>query len=110
MRIIPKKTKVAMEFFKGVEIPDVLVGILGISIVMSIFFSNLPGRLWLGAGIGILFGASVIPVEGEKAYMMVFNTLKYLARYKRFGESQGKKENPLGPGHYSFYRGGRQFY
>lgn len=94
MRIIPKKTKVAMEFFKGVEIPDVLVGILGISIVMSIFFSNLPGRLWLGAGIGILFGASVIPVEGEKAYMMVFNTLKYLARYKRFGESQGKKKIP----------------
>ena len=33
MRIIPKKTKVAMEFFKGVEIPDVFVGIDGISIV-----------------------------------------------------------------------------
>ncbi len=94
MRIIPKKTKVAMEFFKGVEIPDVLVGIAGISIVISIFFSNFPGRLWLGLIVGVLFGASVVPVEGEKAYMMIFNTLKYLARYKKFGEEKGKKGSP----------------
>ena len=91
MRIIPKKTKVAMEFFKGVEIPDVFVGIIGISIVISVLFSNLPGRLWLGLGIGVLFGASVVPVDDEKAYMMIFNTLKYLARYKRFGSERGKK-------------------
>ena len=45
MRIIPKKTKVAMEFFKGVEIPDVLIGIVGLSMVISVIFSNLPFRL-----------------------------------------------------------------
>ncbi len=94
MRIIPKKTKVSMEFFKGVEIPDVIVGIIGISMVMSVFFSNLPGKIWIGLGIGILFGASVVPVEGEKAYMMIFNTLKYMARYKKFGKERGKKGAP----------------
>ena len=67
MRIIPKKTKVAMEFFKGVEIPDVLIGIVGLSMVISVIFSNLPFRLWIGAGLAVLFGASVVPVEGEKA-------------------------------------------
>ncbi len=40
MRIIPKKTKVSMEFFKGVEIPDVIVGLIGISIVISVVFST----------------------------------------------------------------------
>jgi len=94
MRIIPKKTKVTMEFFKGVEVPDVLVGIIGISIVISIVFSNLPFRLWIGAVTAVIFGASVVPVENEKAYMMVYNLLKYLARYKRFQKNPAKKGIP----------------
>ena len=94
MRIIPKKTKVAMEFFKGVEIPDVFVGIIGITIVISVVFSNLPFRLFIGAAVAIVFGASVVPVEGEKAYMMVYNFLKYLARYRLFQEEPAKKGIP----------------
>ena len=94
MRVIPKKTKVAMEFFKGVEIPDVFVGIIGITIVISVVFSNLPFRLYIGAAIAVLFGASVVPVEGEKAYMMLYNFLKYLARYRLFQEKPAKKGIP----------------
>lgn len=94
MRIIPKKTKVTMEFFKGVEIPDVLVGIIGISIVISVVFSNLPFRLWIGIAIAVLFGASIVPIEGEKAYMMIYNFLKYLARYRLFQENSDKKNVP----------------
>lgn len=94
MRIIPKKTKVAMEFFKGVEVPDVFVGIIGITIVISVVFSNLPFRLYIGAAIAVMFGASVVPVEGEKAYMMIYNFLKYLARYRLFQEKPAKKGIP----------------
>lgn len=94
MRVIPKKTKVAMEFFKGVEVPDVFVGIIGITIVISVVFSNLPFRLYIGAAIAVLFGASVVPVEGEKAYMMLYNFLKYLARYRLFQEKPAKKGIP----------------
>ncbi len=94
MRIIPKKTKVAMEFFKGVEVPDVIVGIIGISIVISVIFSNLPFRLWIGVALAVLFGASVVPVEGEKAYMMIYNMLKYLARFRKFSEKPVRKGQP----------------
>lgn len=94
MRVIPKKTKVAMEFFKGVEVPDVFVGIIGITIVISVVFSNLPFRLYIGAAIAVLFGASVVPVEGEKAYMMLYNFLKYLARYRLFQKEPAKKGIP----------------
>ncbi len=94
MRIIPKKTKVSMEFFKGVEVPDVLVGVVGISIVISIVFSNLPFRLWIGTVVAVLFGASVVPVDGEKAYMMIYNLLKYLARHRRFRKNPEKKGVP----------------
>ncbi len=94
MRIIPKKTKVSMEFFKGVEIPDVIVGLIGISIVISVVFSNLPFRLYIGTAIAVLFGASVVPVDGEKAYMMIYNFLKYMARYRLFQEKPEKKGTP----------------
>ena len=66
MRIIPKKTKVSMEFFKGIEIPDVLVGTVGITIVISVLFSNLPYRMGIALGIAVLFGASIIPIDGDK--------------------------------------------
>ncbi|MCD8082312.1 MAG: ATP-binding protein [Clostridiales bacterium] len=89
MRIIPKKTKVAMEFFKGVEIPDVVVGIIGIALVMTIIFSNLPFRLWIALVVAVLFGVSVVPVDGEKAYMMIYNGMKYLARYRLFRDPEG---------------------
>ena len=66
MRIIPKKTKVAMEFFKGVEIPDVLIGIVGLSMVISVIFSNLPFRLWIGAGLAYCLAHPSSPSRGKK--------------------------------------------
>ncbi len=94
MRIIPKKTKVSMEFFKGIEIPDVLVGTVGISIVISVLFSNLPYRMGIALGIAVLFGASIIPIDGDKGYRMIYNVLKYLARYRIFREEPVKKGGP----------------
>ncbi|MDD6073728.1 MAG: DUF87 domain-containing protein [Clostridium sp.] len=94
MRIIPKKTKVSMEFFKGIEIPDVLVGTVGITIVISVLFSNLPYRMGIALGIAVLFGASIIPIDGDKGYRLIYNVLKYLARYRVFKEEPAKKGEP----------------
>ena len=57
MRIIPKKTKVAMEFFKGVELMDVAVGLIGAVIATAVFMSNLPFKLWIIIGVVIIFAA-----------------------------------------------------
>ncbi|MEG0813660.1 MAG: ATP-binding protein [Clostridium sp.] len=94
MRIIPKKTKVAMEFFKGISILDVLVGMLGISIVVSLIFSNLPFKVWIAVIVFIIFSGSIIPVDDEKAYMMVFHAIKYFVSYKTFERESVKKGDP----------------
>ena len=83
-----------MEFFKGIEIPDVLVGTVGISIVISVLFSNLPYRMGIALGIAVLFGASIIPIDGDKGYRLIYNVLKYLARYRVFKEEPVKKGEP----------------
>ena len=83
-----------MEFFKGIEIPDVLVGTVGITIVISVLFSNLPYRMGIALGIAVLFGASIIPIDGDKGYRLIYNVLKYLARYRIFKEEPVKKAEP----------------
>ena len=84
MRIIPKTTKVAIEFFKGIELLDVLVGLVGISIATALFVSNIPNRMWLVLVDIIVFVALIVPLDDEKGYMMLYNAAKYLARYKKF--------------------------
>ena len=83
-----------MEFFKGVEVPDVLVGVVGVSIVISVIFSNLPNRMIIAAAVAIVFAASVVPMDGEKGYMMIYNLLKYLARHRVFKAESTKKGQP----------------
>lgn len=84
MRVIPKKTKVAMEFFKGIELLDIAVCSLGGMAATAVLLSNLPFRIWMGTGLAILVIASVIPIDGEKAYMMIYYSLKYAVRIKVF--------------------------
>ena len=45
MRIIPKRTKVRMELFKGIELVDVLVAGAGMGLSASFLVSNLPAHL-----------------------------------------------------------------
>lgn len=83
MRIIPKETKVRIEFFKGVELLDVIVGAVGVSLAVSVFVSNLPYKAWLIMGILVVFSALIIPIDEDKGYMMLYNGVKHLARPRR---------------------------
>lgn len=84
MRIIPKKTKVELEFFKGIGVLDVAIGLIGGTFSVALFMSDLPGHIVLGLLTLIFFAAMIIPLDDEKAYMMVYNGIVYLSRYKTF--------------------------
>ena len=40
MKYIPRRTKVKMEFFKGITLGDVILAMIGIAVLMLIIFSN----------------------------------------------------------------------
>lgn len=90
MRIIPKKTKVSMEFFKGIETIDVFVAAVGSLFTVSILFSNLPYRLWIGLVVGCIFGVSLVSLEEDKAYMTLYYTLRYMAQQKSYPSDKKK--------------------
>lgn len=92
MRVIPKKTRVTMEFFKGIELTDIVIGTFGGVIAAAVLLSNLPLRLFVGAGIVILTIASVIPIDNDKGYLVVYYALKNTARIKVFKKAEGTED------------------
>ncbi|MDO4265436.1 MAG: ATP-binding protein [Eubacteriales bacterium] len=84
MRIIPKRTKVRMELFKGIELMDVLVGSLGAGVAVSLLVSNLPGHLYLMVLVLLITVALIVPIDDDKGYQLLFHVLKYAARPRIF--------------------------
>ena len=86
MRVIPKRTKVRLELFKGVEVVDVLVGAAGIGLTISLVFSNLPGKYVLAVILGLFTIAMVVPIDDDKGYLFVLYLIRYLGRKRVFSK------------------------
>lgn len=80
MRIIPKKTRVTLEFFKGIEIPDLIVGLIGGLLILAVLMSQFPGKLWSCTIIFVLTVALIAPIDDQKAYVTLLRAVAYLAR------------------------------
>jgi len=99
-----------MEFFKGIELLDIIIAAIGVTMTLSVLLSNLPFR-WIGALIiFIVFSASIIPVEDEKAYKSAYYGIKYLMSYKVFKKVPDKKRKVFRIGYHAVYRDIRSVY
>ncbi len=84
MRVIPKKTNVRMELFRGIEMMDVAVGTVGLALTVSLLVANVPGHLLMAIGVVVLTAGLIVPIDDDKGYMMLFFFLKYIARPRVF--------------------------
>ena len=94
MRIIPKKTKVELELFKGIGVLDVIIGSVGLALMISLVLSDLPWRIGIAVVVFVIFAGLIIPIEDEKGYMMIYHLIIYLARHKEFKKNDKKNEEP----------------
>ncbi len=85
MRIIPKKTKVKVQFYRNFSLTDVLIAVLGMGLELLLFFTDL-GMVQVGLMAAVLgiFICLYLPVDGEKMYIMLANLVRYLFSGKRF--------------------------
>lgn len=81
-----------MEFFKGIDLLDVLVLAAGGCLASALLLSDLPFHLILFCVVVVLTIALVMPLDDEKVYMSIYYGLKYLARYKVFGEPHEQED------------------
>lgn len=80
-----------MEFFKGIELLDILIACGGVTLTLSILLSNLPFRWIIALIVFILIASSIIPVEDEKAYKSLYYGIRYAMSYKKFSRNPEKK-------------------
>lgn len=102
MRIIPKRTKVSTEFFRGASIADILVGFFGVLVMFLVFISSLPGRLWIDLGLLFFFGLLLVRIDEEPNYMFLLQLLRHFSHERRFqrmdlnhpqeGKKRGRKK------------------
>ena len=53
-RIIPRKTKVKLEFIRGITGLDLILAVFGVAIAVILFASNFPGHFWIAGVFTIL--------------------------------------------------------
>lgn len=96
MRIIPKRTKVSTEFFRGVSIADILVGFFGLLTMFFVFISSLPGRLWIDLGLFFLFALLLARIDEEPNYMFMLQLLRHVSHERRFRKLSPEELSPPG--------------
>ncbi len=95
-RIIPRKTKVKMEFFKGVTLSDLIFGLIGVGVALLIFTSNFEFKLYLGVAWCAIIIALYVPAEeGIRIYTFLGLVFRFFAFRKSYAKGNVKKAAPI---------------
>ena len=86
MRLIPGKTKVQIELFRGVTIWDILVGAIALILLILIIISSLPHKLWFCIGVGFLTTLLVIRLDDKPNYILVLHMFRHLTSVRRYSK------------------------
>ena len=84
MRIIPRNTKVATEFFTGVSLADILVGTVGVLIIFFVIISNLPYKIVICGGVAAVFVLLLVRIDTEANYMFLLRIVKHFSYYRTY--------------------------
>ena len=83
MRLIPGKTKVKIELFKHITIPDIIVGLVGLVAATLCAISSLPGRWIIASIVAALFALLLFRLDDNPMYVFIWNMLKFFAYPRR---------------------------
>ena len=83
-RLIPGKTKVQVELFRGVRLGDVIVAAIAIAMLIFVFISNLPFRFVIAGGIALLAGFLLIRIDEQPNYAFVINLISHFGYNRKF--------------------------
>ena len=93
MRIIPKNTKVKVQFYKGIGIYDVILGVIALAFIALAATSNLPNKYAIAIGVLIVVAPMYIPIGDIKLYQALGYAVKFAIAKKKFSKKKGGKSN-----------------
>lgn len=93
MRIIPKRTKVKVQFYKGIGIYDVILGIISLAFLALTVTSNFPNKYAIALGILIIVAPMYIPIGEIKVYNAIGYAVKFAIATKSFDKTKKDKRH-----------------
>ena len=79
MRLVPGKTKVGTELFKGVKIADMVISAVALILIILVLTSNLPGKLYFTLGIAFLAAVLLVRLDSsDPNYVYFLHIFRYL--------------------------------
>lgn len=93
MRIIPKNTKVKLQFYKGITIADVILAVIGLGFLALAVSSNLPNKFIIAIVILMVFAPLFIPIGEIKLYNAMIYGLKFTFSKKTFRRNKHGRSN-----------------
>ena len=85
MRLIPGKTKVQVELFKGVTLGDILVAAVAMLMAVFVLISSLPGKLYIIIGIAVVAAGLLARLDTLPNYTYLLHILRHFGYSRRFG-------------------------
>ena len=86
MRLIPGKTKVQIELFRGVTIWDVAVAALGLLMLILILISSLPAKFVFCCVIVFVITLLLLRIDTQPNYIMVLHMFRHLGYVRRYAK------------------------
>ncbi len=87
MRLIPRNTKVKTSFYKGISVPDIILGMVALALVALAVSSNLTYKYLIALGIACVFIPLFVPVGEDRIYKCAFNMCKHIFSRKKYSEN-----------------------
>ena len=89
-RLIPRKTKVKIQFFKTVTLTDVIVALCCIVVIALALLSGLQFRLYLGIGLAIVSLALFMKFSEDRVYQSIGHLFRFIFANKTFSKTEKK--------------------
>ena len=96
MRIIPKTSKIKVQFFKNISVTDIIIALAFFAMIVLLFVSNLGLTRFVLMGVVLIIGVSLfLPFEGQRFYHFLVYFVKYIFNVKRYSKDNTKAQTNI---------------
>ena len=87
MRLIPGKTKVEIELFKGVTLTDIIIGLVSAILLIFVLTSTIPGKVYIIFGLILLTAGLLVRLDSEPNYVFLMHIFRHFALKRKFARA-----------------------
>ena len=92
-RTLPRESKIRISFWRGITIPDLLAGLLGLLLFAIIVSGGGIAKIFFGIFFLCLYCALFFNIGGERGYYLLFCTIKHLVNNNVYTKNGNPKTN-----------------